>query len=189
MCSESGGSLKKLPDVELLSECVDYNPDTGALTWKRRPVEHFSSYKHWKIWLAKFEGKPVRKVNNGYVVVVITINKKETYSMGHRVAWALTHGEWPRSQIDHINGNRMDNRICNLRLASHKENQRNKGAGLRNKSGFKGVHFSKTAQKWIAQIHVNGKTRHIGVFDSALAASKEYCAAANKEHGEFACAK
>lgn len=90
--------------------------------------------------------------------------------------------------IDHINGNRLDNRRSNLRIATHSENQRNRGKQNNNTSGFKGVVFLKSDQrrkKWAAQIKANGKQIRIGYYHTAEEASQAYTEASNKHYGEF----
>lgn len=104
----------------------------------------------------------------------------------HRVAWAITHGEWPSYEIDHINGDRSDNRINNLREASRMENARNRGANINSPSGLKGVSWSKSSGKWRARITAGGPENNLGFFDTAEDAHAAYCVAANKLHREFA---
>lgn len=84
----------------------------------------------------------------------------------HRLIWAIVHGEFPKGQIDHINGNRSDNRLCNLRVVTQQQNSHNKQWDRRNKSGFTGVCWNKKASKWQAAISVNSKTIYIGVFST-----------------------
>lgn len=85
-------------------------------------------------------------------------------------------------QVDHINGNRLDNRKENLRLCTNGSNNRNKPA----KSGYKGVHFSKTSKQWVAQITKNYKTQHLGLFPTAITAAHAYNKAAKLLHGKYA---
>lgn len=103
---------------------------------------------------------------------------------GHRLAWLYVHGRWPADQLDHINGNRADNRIANLRESSQAENCGNVARHRDNRSGYKGVFSAR--DKWAAQICRNGVKRHLGVFDSPEAAHKAYCAAALETFGQFA---
>lgn len=90
--------------------------------------------------------------------------------------------------IDHINGNRLDNRRSNLRIATYSENQRNRGKQNNNTSGFKGVVLLKDhsrRKKWAAQIKANGKQIRIGYYHTPEEASQEYIEASNKHYGEF----
>jgi hypothetical protein len=104
----------------------------------------------------------------------------------HRVAWALHYGEWPCGEIDHINGIRHDNRICNLRIATGPENSRNLKRRSDNTSGYKGVSKVAATGKWRAYINLNGKQYSLGYYDTAEAAAAAYANAAPKFHGEFA---
>jgi hypothetical protein len=89
-------------------------------------------------------------------------------------------------EIDHINGNGLDNRRCNLRLCTTPQNKRNSRLRKDNKSGFKGVSWNKAAQKWVSQITHNGKVIYIGSFDNTVDAAIAYNEAALTLHGEFA---
>lgn len=88
--------------------------------------------------------------------------------------------------IDHINGDRLDNRQENLRVCTRQENLRNSKKRKRGTSKYKGVYFSKRIQKWIARIGVNGVTKHIGCFEKECDAAKAYDLYAKKLFGEFA---
>lgn len=88
--------------------------------------------------------------------------------------------------VDHINGNTLDNRRCNLRLATVKENTRNQQISKKNTSGYKGVGWSKRDRRWVARITVDGKAVYLGSFDRPEDAHSAYCEAAKKYHGEFA---
>lgn len=104
--------------------------------------------------------------------------------LAHRVVWALHHGEFPLAALDHINGDKLDNRIENLRPCSVAQNQFNRGRTKNNKSGFKGV--SRHGKRWVATISANGHFRRLGSFDTREAAHAAYTAAALRLHGEFA---
>ena len=88
--------------------------------------------------------------------------------------------------IDHINGNGLDNRKTNLRLANYSQNLANTGKHKNNKSSFKGVYWDKDKKKWRVTLSKNKKTIHIGVYVDKLEAAKAYDMAALKYHGEFA---
>lgn len=91
-----------------------------------------------------------------------------------------------KEYVDHINGNSLDNRRSNLRLASVNENARNSRHKSTNTSGYKGVSWSKHHKNWQAVIKVNSKAVHLGHFDTPEAAYAAYCEGAAKYHGEFA---
>lgn len=103
----------------------------------------------------------------------------------HRLAWVYVHGIIPSNMIDHINGDKDDNRIANLREATSSQNQRNTVKKSTNKSGYKGVCWHKRQKKWQVSIRYDGKPHHIGYFDNVLDASNAYIIASNTFHGEF----
>lgn len=100
----------------------------------------------------------------------------------HRLAWLYVHGHWP-DEIDHINGDRADNRIANLKACTRAENQQNRSnLSKNNRSGYLGVTFSEKERKWIAQIMINKKRKRIGAFVSAEDAHKAYTETKNTLH-------
>jgi HNH endonuclease len=101
----------------------------------------------------------------------------------HRLAWFYVTDEWPTLDIDHINGDRSDNRWTNLRLCTMSENLCNRGAQKNNTTGLKGV--SRMRSKFQASIAFNGDRRHLGTFESATEAHRAYCQEAIKLHGKF----
>lgn len=103
----------------------------------------------------------------------------------HRLAWLYVYGEMP-PELDHINGNRSDNRIANLRSVTRAQNKMNCRTYKNCTSGLKGATFNKRAQKWKAQIQRDGKKVGLGYFETAEAAHEAYAVAANALHGEFA---
>ena len=114
------------------------------------------------------------------------IGIKNHLYMAHRLAWLYVTGEWPDGHIDHINGNRSDNRFVNLRIATNSENARNSRRRINNACGYKGVHYKKRLNKFVAQINVKGRVHHLGVFPTAAEAHAAYCKAAKEYFGEFA---
>ena len=142
---------KRLSDLtaDRLRDALSYDCDSGVFRWK------IKSAKHIKIGAATG-----CKNNSGY----LRIRVDGTLYRAHRLAWLYVHGEWPKHEIDHINGIPSDNRICNLRLASHAENGQNLALSRRNTSGFHGVSWSKFAKKWHAYIRINNVNKHLGHF-------------------------
>lgn len=104
----------------------------------------------------------------------------------HRLAWLYMTGEWPSEMIDHKDGDRANNRFINLRDARGGQNHHNGRMRKTNSSGYKGVSWSKGAEKWSAQIKVNWVKIHLGLFEDPYEAHKAYVSAAAKYHGEFA---
>jgi len=114
----------------------------------------------------------------------IKINRR--LYMAHRLAWLYVTGEWPLGHVDHINGNRSDNCFANLRIATNSENVRNSKLRKNNACGYKGVHYKKHINKFVAQINVGGRVCHLGVFKTAPEAHAAYWEAAKQHFGEFA---
>lgn len=145
-----------------------YEPLTGRL------IRLVGSGKH----LAGLEAGTVDR--NGYRYV--NVNRKRLAA--HRVAWLLTHGEWPAGEIDHINGHTDDNRLENLRVVDRVTNTQNRHAAQTNNlsSGVIGVTWHKRASKWQAQIKVGTKQRYLGLFESVASAAAAYLSVKRSEH-------
>ena len=143
-----------------LKSLVHYDQDTGLFTWK---VKRQGRNKPNLGWIE----------SKGYVEICIAQKRLKA----HRWAWFYVYGELP-NQIDHINGTKDDNRLCNLRVVTTKQNLENRGAPKNNTSGFKGV--TKRGNKFIAQIMHNQKQHYLGVFDTAEQASSVYKQKANE---------
>jgi hypothetical protein len=106
---------------------------------------------------------------------------RQVQTMMHRIISNALEG----AEVDHINGNTLDNRKENLRLCTHSENIKNQKLRSNNKSGYKGVYFCKNNQKWRSSIRVNGKKFYLGSFNNPEEAYASYCDASKKYHGEF----
>jgi hypothetical protein len=124
------------------------------------------------------------KISSGYAYVVLP---KYKHHLIHRLV-AFTYIPNPDNKpcVDHIDGNITNNHVSNLRWATRAENSANSKITNRNTSGFKGVCFDKRTNKWKAQISINSKIKHIGLFDTPEEAYEAYKKAATEFHGEFA---
>lgn len=119
---------------------------------------------------------------NGYCFVMV----KGRQYLAHRLAWLYVNGAFPEGDIDHINGDKRDNRISNLREATRSQNMCNRRAKPNSRSGIKGVHWHPQARRWRSAIAINGKSKHLGYFDTIDEARDAYAAAAQAVHGDFA---
>lgn len=126
----------------------------------------------------------VRDKNGSHPYLVVMVDY--VLYRAHRLAWLYVHGEWPAINIDHINGDTLDNRIANLRPCNQQQNNGNQRRAKNNTSGFRGVSFKADKRKWKAYIVVANKQRHLGYFDNAEAASAAFKDEAIKVFGEFA---
>ncbi len=129
-----------------------------------------NSYNKWKL------------SKRGYPQSRKMINYKTKYTYMHRLIMNCPEG----SQVDHINGNKLDNRKCNLRICAHKDNCKNRPKPINNTSGHKGVSFSKCRNKWIAVIVSNKKRYYLGSFVNKEDAILAYRSACLEMHGEYA---
>lgn len=164
-----------------------YDPETGSLSWKQRPRSDFKSLRAEKAWNAKYAGKEAGYIDrNGYRTVAID----NRHYFAHRLIWLMVHGQWP-DQIDHIEGNRADNRLHMIREVNETENKRNMAAPRTNTSGCVGVIWRKNRRRWQAGIVVANKLKYLGNFKSktdAIACRKqaERDLGFHENHGRFA---
>lgn len=149
---------------ETLKQLLDYDELTGVFRWKvargNKTIGSIAGYVTW----------------HGYVE--IKINRKTYWA--HRLVWLFVHGSFPKDQIDHIDCDRKNNSLSNLREATVAQNSHNKRDSKRNKTGFRGV--SKSGSKYVATISINGTHRHIGTFDKPEIAYEAYVKAKRINH-------
>lgn len=152
-----------------LKEIFSYEPSTGQFVRLKRRGHQASGL--------------LRNVPafNGYIYVSVDEKK---YLL-HRLAWFLFYGEWPKSEIDHIDGDKINNSIANLRLASRAQNEANKKASRANTSGVKGVRWEESRGKWYAYITIDYKMKNLGCFERREDAIAARSLAAKKQHGNF----
>ena len=152
----------------LIEDCLTYDPDTGLFKW----VNPGGSGVFKQGWFAG-------TIDNSYAH--IRVNRKKYKA--HRLAWFLMKGEWPKNQIDHIDGNRSNNKFNNLRDVTPSVNMQNmkKPNGL-NTLGYLGVHFDNARQKYTARLTLNGKKEFLGRFETAEEAYEAYLQAKRLRH-------
>lgn len=145
---------------ERLKELLDYDPKTGVFV---RKVDIRGGAK---------TGDRAGSLNKHLGYIQINVDGKKYFA--HRLAWLYVYGCWPKDTIDHINRQRADNRIENLREATVQQQNFNVGA--------KGCHLHKPSKKWMAQIMSNGKRKYLGYFDTETEAMAAYFTAKKQLH-------
>lgn len=144
--------------IDYIREHYSYDPETGQIFSKRA---------------GRVIGSKVKNRNTFYWSATIRGRRHRL----HRVAWVIHYGVWPSGQIDHMNGNGLDNRLENLRDSTHTQNQRNQRIHRKNTTGVRGVSpYTRTGQ-FQASIWFNGKRLYLGRFDTIEAAASARAAA------------
>ena len=142
-----------------LKEILRYDPDTGIFIWKLNVGKRLKAGQR-------------AGSNDGRGYIHIKINGKNYKA--HRLAWLYMYGQWPKKHIDHINKVKHDNRIENLRCVTNQENLFNTDA--------KGYSWHKASQKWKAKIVLDGKHKHLGLYDTEAEARTAYIKAKDTMH-------
>ena len=154
--------------VERLRALFRYEPDSGKLFWRTRPLEEFDPPKYFIIWNKRHAGKEAG-----------TVSKKDGYRylfaegvrvVAHRVIWAMAYGYWPTVALDHEDQDRLNNRLGNLREAGYGLNALNRSMKSDNTSGCTGVD-PKPAGNWHARIMIRGQKIFLGAYDTFEAAA------------------
>ena len=156
-----------------LNDNIRYDGEKGEFYWKRRGNGRRSG---------GISGFVVQ--STGYKIIRVRINRKRTCFLAHRLAWFLVSGEWPPEEIDHINRDRADNRIVNLRLATRSQNHCNSKVRKDNRLGVKHVIMIRNGVyrvyvKWSGKNHYGGL--HQTIADAVLARDRLVA----ELHGEF----
>ncbi|WP_034689891.1 HNH endonuclease [Acidovorax sp. MR-S7] len=149
-----------------LRHLLDFDACTGVFRWR---------IKWYRMNPGDIAGTPDGR---GYQSIMIS---RKGYR-SHRLAWLHVYGEWPDGDIDHINGDRSDNRITNLRVCTNAENGQNRGLNKNNKSGYVGVSFNAQSGKWQAHIHADGRRHRLGEFSVKEDAASAYARAKENLH-------
>lgn len=147
---------------------VSYDPEKGVFQWVR-----FG------------RGRRKTQIGNLNTDGYVRLRVNGVNYPAHKVAWYLFYQEWPQKEIDHIDGVRSNNKISNLRLATRSQNCYNKTSSRNSTSKYKGVSWDSSRNKWITSISVNGRTKHLGRYDSEEEAYQNFVEAAKVLHGEF----
>lgn len=165
------------PDLVIVRSALRLDALTGDLYWRYREDRSRS-------WNTRYANK-----------LAFTSKSKSGYFRGqvdgkvcfaHRVVFALAFGAFPDGFVDHINGQKNDNRPCNLRVVSRSQNNMNAKTRAKSSSKFKGVSWSKVVGKWHALSVENGKPKHLGYFTDERDAAQAYDNHASVEFGEYA---
>ena len=171
-----GAMMRDEPTAEYVRGALSYDPLTGDFTWKRRDDRS-------KTWNTRYAGKTAgTRHSEGYNQIIL----RNICCFGHRIAWAYMTGAWPDKSIDHIDGNRSNNRWANLRLCDQSQNNANSRIPKTNTSGYKGVTWDKKRRLWRAGAKHKQKFIFIGHYANKEDAHAAYCAKAKELFGEFA---
>lgn len=134
-------------------------------------------------YLNQFKWQALKDKVTYYAVRSVTLNKKQYPVLMHRVILEIAD---PKMQGDHMDHNGLNNQRYNLRIVTRKQNIRNSTGNKKSASIYKGVTYIKSSKKWCAQISINGKNKHLGVFTDEIEAAKKYDEMARLHYGEFA---
>jgi len=159
---------QRMLNAEEAKSIMAYNPETGVITWLR----HMTPRARAGTEAGVIQSGKYRRI--GYL---------GRYYLAHRLAWLLMTGAWPQGEIDHVNGQKSDNRWSNLRLATSTQNRRNTRHS--NSSGLIGAAYSAHKGMYRASIRIDGKRKFLGWFETAEEASAAYVRASKELHGEF----
>lgn len=159
---------------EKLIELINYDSETGIFTWKNRSENYFCNPGYCKAWNKRYAGK---KTGNMSSTGCLQICIDDVRYMAHRLAWLYIHGDMNSECIDHINGDRTDNRLSNLRPATFVQNLMNAPSIAKRETGVRGVYWDKRGKCWRAACSISRKRVWLGKYYSlfdAAAARKSY---------------
>lgn len=166
--------------IDTMSDHTPTQPETKEipLTQGKVAIVDASDYA----WLMQWKWSAA---NCGGIYYAVRSERLEDGKRSSRFMHRTILGIEPGTEVDHIDGDGLNNARCNLRPASRAENQRNRGMQKNNTSGYKGVSLDKRYQRWYAHINIDGKMKHLGSFDTPEAASRAYEEAARIHYGDF----
>ncbi|AUR93378.1 hypothetical protein NVP1187O_065 [Vibrio phage 1.187.O._10N.286.49.F1] len=173
---------KELPTQDHLKSVLDYDPVTGKIYWKLRPMRPTENERSYRAWRTRWEGKEAGSQHyaNGYLEIRFEDGKLHKV---HRVIWKIMTGEDPTLPIDHVNSIPWDNRWCNLRQATNQENARNSRSFSRN--GYKGV-TEAIDNTWTVNWCVADQNFYKQGFNTSEMAARYYDKVVKELYGDFA---
>lgn len=182
-----GYCKKPLPPLSVLERVLSYNKETGEFIWRKMPEDLLPEKNIRNGWNKKFAGTSAGSVYKMHGREKLSIGLFGESYLLHRIAWVMGGNEMPHDDfhIDHINGNPLDNRLCNLRVATNSQNVSNGNVRKNNTSGIRGVSYFKRDRKWGATIRLNGKTLHLGTFNTKGEAAIVSAKASLRYFGKF----
>lgn len=160
--------------LEYAKQHLTYELDNGKLLWLRIPK--MCNGKRYAI------GSEVGSIHNSGYRVLTLMGKK---LQAHRVIWAIHYNSWPNGEIDHIDGDRLNNKLSNLRVVTRSQNMFNAKTKQNSSSGIKNVQWDNSSQSWRVRVRVNGKRYHVGRFteiEKAAEAAKEFMLKSHKQY-------
>lgn len=176
-----------LPELEFLRECFTLSADSpSGIVWQTRPLHHFATERAWRRFNTIFSGKTAGSISvqRNRHTDYWRVSVGDTFIFVHRIVFALHHSSINIPEdIDHADGNGLNNCLDNLRHSSHGQNQMNRGKSKANSSGFKGVRLEGNGYR--ARIRKNGKLIHLGKFATPETAYAAYCKAGKEHQKEF----
>lgn len=179
---------RSLPDIQYLKECFRYSQETGQLFWIDRPRNHFNTDRGWRTFNHRNAGTEAGVFSHnpdGTPKRIMICAGYKKYP-AHALIWKMIRGPFDEDLvIDHKDGNPFNNRMSNLRLATTVQNSFNLRVKKNNTSGISGVSFHKGAQKWVAQLQVDGRNRYLGLFQNMGDAAKARREAEVEYFGEY----
>lgn len=172
---------RALPPIEVLESLLSYSPETGELRWRHRPLDAFTGEAAARSWNTRFGGSVAGCDRRGRITVSIHGHKYPA----SRIAWVMGGNPMPPDDIhiDHINRDKKDDRLCNLRECTHSENQMNRAVDKRSPSGVKGV--TRNRNSWRVVIVASGRKIYVGQFKRKCEAASASAKASLRYHGRF----
>jgi hypothetical protein len=172
---------------EFVQKVLNYDPVSGALLWLKRQQNDFARSYEFKRWNARYAGKQAGSIaKSKFGISYLRVKLKGKIYEAHRLIWLYMTGDWPPDEIDHRDGDGLNNRWLNLRQATDVQNCQNRRVRVDNALGVKGVYLDRESGRYRAQIQVAGRKVHLGRFDTPDQAGRAYARAARKHFGEFA---